>query len=203
MDELSLKTFVCGQLYNNCYLVFDNRSKKAFIVDYPLDSPDLNDFIKTKRLEVLFIALTHGHFDHIQGLSSCKYPFYIHREDAMFLTDSKLNGSQFFEPSFIVERKPKIYGQSLDFDKYKIEVIPTPGHTPGSVSLKINSWLFSGDALFFNSVGRTDIALASHEQLITAIKTKILALAEDTFVYPGHGPSTTVGREKKENPFLT
>lgn len=203
MDGLTLKTFVCGQLSNNCYLIFDNQTKKAFIVDCPVVSSDLNNFIKSRKLEVLFIALTHGHFDHIGGLDDCKYPFYIHSQDLKFLTDSRLNGSEFYECPFAVKRKPEIYqSATLNFDKHRIEIIHTPGHTPGSVSLKINDWLFSGDALFFNSVGRTDIALASHEQLIEAIKSRLLVLDDKALVYPGHGPATTIGREKEQNPFL-
>ena len=88
------------------------------------------------------------------------------------------------------------------FGEHNIEVIHSPGHTPGSVSLKLNDWLFSGDTIFLDSVGRTDIPLASHDTIIESIKNRILTLPPETLIYPGHGPSTTVEREKKHNPFL-
>jgi glyoxylase-like metal-dependent hydrolase (beta-lactamase superfamily II) len=204
MSELELKTFISGELANNCYLVFDKESKKGFIVDAPSPSKELDEFIQEHNLQILFIALTHAHFDHIEGLNRYSVPFYVHQEDLPFLKESKLNGSAFFSSPVTIKNEPCIYGenQPLSFDKHPIEVIHTPGHTPGSVSLKVNNWLFSGDTLFFNSIGRTDIPLASESQLIKSIKEKILVLPPDTFVYPGHGQATSVGQEKDNNPFL-
>ncbi len=204
MDELVLHSFCLGSLSNNCYLIFNSQSKKGFIVDCPAPKEKVDLFIKEKELEISFIALTHGHFDHIKGLSDSPFPFYIQQEDAPFLMNAELNGSLFFsEPAEIV-KKPVIYAknQSLFFEEHAIEVISTPGHTPGSVSLKIDNWLFSGDAIFLNSVGRTDIPLASHEVLTKSIKEKIYVLPDETIIYPGHGPSTTVGWEKINNPFV-
>ncbi|MCK4912511.1 MAG: MBL fold metallo-hydrolase [Candidatus Omnitrophica bacterium] len=204
MDELTLKTFCLGDLYNNCYLVFHQGLKRGFIVDAPAPIDEVKDFIQSQNLKIDFIALTHAHFDHIGGLDSLPYPTYVHKEDFQFLKDITINGSAFFGFSIIVEKKAKLYedNQPLYFDKYPIEVIHTPGHTPGSVSLKLGNWLFSGDTLFCDSVGRTDIPLASHEQIVNSIKTKLLILSPDTIVYPGHGASTTIAREAKSNPFL-
>ena len=204
MDELSLKTFCLGELSNNCYLIFDKITKHAFIIDKPSPGNELDEFIKHQSLTIDFIALTHAHFDHISGLCESSIPFYIHRQDLPLLGDPSLNGSSFFLSPFSIQRKPNFYGQGvpLRFEKHKIDVIHTPGHTPGSVTLKLGNWLFSGDTLFFDSVGRTDVPLASSSDLIESIKGKILTLPADTIVYPGHGPSTTVGREKAENPFL-
>lgn len=128
----------------------------------------------------------------------------MHSEDAKFLKNPDLNGSRFFGTPFSIKKEPNIYDKSgiLEFEDHKIKILHTPGHTPGSVSLLINNRLFSGDVLFSNSIGRTDFPLASHEQLISAIKEKILTLPDDTIVHPGHGLSTTVGREKEGNPFL-
>jgi len=204
MDDLTLKTFVLGDIGNNCYLVFDKNSKKGFIIDCPEPWDQVSEFIQESDLEILFIALTHAHFDHIAGLDSNNFPFYVHDKDAPFLSDSKLNGSVFFTNPLKITRKPNLYKNTpnLNFNDIPIEVIPTPGHTPGSVSLKFGKWLFSGDAVFLNSIGRTDIPLASQEVLIRSIKENILILPSDTIIYPGHGPSTTVEHEKKANPFL-
>lgn len=203
MDELTLKTFVFGKLFNNCYLIFSRKSKQGFIIDCPAHTEELDKFVRSQNLEILFIALTHAHFDHIGGLSEHSFPFYIHRNDVPLLSDPQLNGSLLFDSPVTVEKEYLLYeeGKPLYFGTYSIEIIHTPGHTPGSVSLKLNNWIFSGDVLFLDSIGRTDIPLASHNTLIKSIKEKILTLPPETIVYPGHGPSTTVGREKKYNPF--
>jgi len=204
MDGLILKTFVFGELYNNCYLIFSEKSKKGFMVDSPTANREFDEYIQNKNLEILFIALTHAHFDHIGGLDSYSIPFYIHKDDLPLLKNPDLNGSAFFSSSVIIKKRPYFYqdGMLLRFEEYNIEIIHSPGHTPGSVALKLNNWLFSGDTIFFDSIGRTDIPLASHDKLITSIKKRLLTLPADTIIYPGHGPSTTVGREKKHNPFL-
>jgi len=204
MDELTIKTFVLGDLLNNCYLIFNKRSRKAILIDAPPINNGFSDFIDKERLEISFIALTHAHFDHIGSLNRLAAPFYVHKSELDFLSDAKLNGSSFFSMPLIVKREALTYeeGVPLSFESHRIDVIDTPGHTPGSVSLRLNNWLFSGDALFFNSIGRTDIPLASEETLIKSIKEKLFKLPPETIVYPGHGPATTIGREKELNPFL-
>ena len=204
MAGLRLKVFVTGPLSNNCYLVFDEQSKKGFLIDCPAPVGPMQEFIAGNQLTILFIALTHAHFDHIAGLADVRYPFYLHSEDHSFLTNPELNGSVFFEPRLIVSGQPRQYSETdaLSFEGHGIEVIHTPGHTPGSVSLKLGKWLFSGDTLFCHSVGRTDIPKASEAQLLASIHQKLLSLPAETEVYPGHGPATTIGQEKEGNPFL-
>jgi len=204
MDELTLKTFCLGDLYNNCYLIFDKESKRGFIVDAPAPIDQVSDFIQSENLKIDFVALTHAHFDHISGLDKLSYPFYLHQSDSQFLKDIAINGSAFFGSSIVVNKNPILYKDNKLYflDKHSIEIIHTPGHTPGGVSLKLGNWLFSGDTLFSDAVGRTDIPLASHEQVIKSIKEKLLVLPPDTIVYPGHGASTTIAKEKEHNPFL-
>ena len=204
MDELTLKTFVSGPLFNNCYLIINQDRKKGCLIDSPWDSREVVDFIKDQKIELVFILLTHAHFDHIHGLNDFKSPFYVHREDKPLLSNSQINGSSFFGSAVTVSKEANLYNQKqpLDFNGQKIEVIHTPGHTPGSTCLKIGDWLFSGDTLFFDSVGRTDVPLGSSEALINSLHEKVMILPDATVVYPGHGFSTTIGREKKHNPFL-
>ncbi len=204
MDGLILKTFVVGELLNNCYLVYSQETKEGFIIDCPRPVEEINKFIAGQNLKILFIALTHAHFDHIGGLGDLPFPFYIHRQDLSLLKNPQLNGSLFFASPVGIDRSPFVYTEDkfLRPDDFSVEILHTPGHTPGSVSLKLNDWLFSGDALFFDSVGRTDVPLAAHDTLIKSIQEKIMTLPPDTRVYPGHGPATTVGREKEHNPFL-
>jgi len=204
MDGLSLKAFCLGDLFNNCYLIFHDKSKKGFIIDSPAPTNEIKDFIRSQSLEIDFIALTHAHFDHISGLESYCLPFYLHKEDFPLLKDPQLNGSVFFTSPVVIENEPRLYkdNEPLYFQSYPIEIIHTPGHTPGSVSLKLGKWLFSGDTLFFDSIGRTDIPLASQDLIIKSIKEKLLVLPSGMVVYPGHGQSTTIAREAKANPFL-
>lgn len=204
MAELTLKVFTAGPLATNCYLLFNKKSKKGFLIDCPTPTHQIEEFIQDQDITLLFIALTHAHFDHIGGLKDMRVPFYIHQDDSVFLGEPQLNGSAFFATSFAIEQKPYHYSEAepLYFERCPIEVIHTPGHTPGSVSLKIGCWLFSGDTLFCQSIGKTDIPMASEKALLTSIQTKLLSLPPETIVHPGHGPSTTIGEEKIRNPFL-
>ena len=205
MDAIALKIFVLGELYDNCYLVFDKNTRKGFIVDAPEGAgAAINDFIRKEKIDLSFVVLTHAHFDHIAGLSELELPFYLHPDDAPLLENANLNGSCFFSTAVIVKKEPNFLNEDkpLFLGEHKIKCIHTPGHTPGSVSLHLENLLFSGDTLFANSIGRTDIPLASSEVLLRSIKEKLLVLPKDTIVYPGHGSSTTVGKELKFNPYL-
>lgn len=202
--KLTLCTFILGDLFTNSYLLFNKETKKGFVIDAGADPDELISFVKNQGIELSFVALTHAHFDHIAGLSKLSLPFYVHSKDKTLLKDRSLNGSYFFNSGVIIDKEPRLYKDSdgLSFDGYKLSIIHIPGHTPGSVAIKIGQWLFSGDALFFNSIGRTDVPLGSETQLLESIRQKLLTLSEETVVWPGHGPSTTIGREKQNNPFL-
>ncbi|MCK9615312.1 MAG: MBL fold metallo-hydrolase [Candidatus Omnitrophica bacterium] len=205
MVNLSLKIFTLGELYTNCYIVYDSEQKRGFIIDAPSPSGEVLGFINKEKLNIEFIALTHGHFDHISALSEMPFPFYVHKEDVQLLKNPDLNGSIIFNLSIKTEKEPILLleeNKPLIFGDSKIEVIHTPGHTPGGVCMKIGNWLFSGDSLFFGTIGRTDVPLGSYTSLIKALKEKILVLPKDTIIYPGHGESSTIGEEVVSNPFL-
>lgn len=204
MKEIVLKTFILGGLYNNCYVIFDKESKKGFIVDAPAESDPVKEFIRKEALDILFLVITHGHFDHIASIDTFSQKYYLHSADKPFLEDSRLNGSSYFDFPLTVNSKPLPIedGTVLNFCSYEILVLHTPGHTPGSISLHFRDWIFSGDTLFSHSIGRTDVPLGSQDVLIASIKEKILTLLPETIVYPGHGPATTVEKERETNPFL-
>ncbi|MDD5069704.1 MAG: MBL fold metallo-hydrolase [Candidatus Omnitrophica bacterium] len=203
MNNLELKIFPLGKLMANSYLVYDRQDRKGFIVDLPSSCETLIDYINEQGIDVLFVALTHAHFDHIGGLNVVEKPFYVQEEDRIFLTDPQLNGSALFADPVIINRPSILYPDlPLKFKDFDIEIIKTPGHTPGSVSLKIANWLFTGDTLFYHSIGRTDIPLASTDVILSSITNNLFSLNDNLIVYPGHGSSTTIGEEKKENPFF-
>ncbi|MFH1767642.1 MAG: MBL fold metallo-hydrolase [Candidatus Omnitrophota bacterium] len=201
---MKIKTFSLGDLVVNCYLLFEESIKEAVIIDAPYGIESVLEYLNDKGLKLLAVFLTHGHIDHIYGLGNINVPFYIHRNDESFLHTPDLNLSSFLGKPFVLKGEPTLIEEGdFSLGSFSFKVLHTPGHTPGSLSFLINNWLFSGDALFLNSVGRTDFVYASHETLIASIKEKVTTLKPKTVVFPGHGDSTTVEYERLNNPFLT
>jgi len=199
-----MQKFVVGPLGVNAYVVADPVSKEALIIDPGAEPEKIKRFLEKNGLELKFIINTHGHGDHIGANGFFDVPIYIHELDADFLQDASLNLSGAFgfplispAASRLLKDNDKIKLGSLD-----IEIIHTPGHTPGSVSVKVGGSVFSGDALFNSSIGRTDLPGSSQRDLLKSIRQRLLVLDDAAAVYPGHGEPTTIGREKKDNPFL-
>lgn len=199
-----VETLVVGDMGVNCYVVWDEQTREALIIDPGADAESIKDILRKKRLSAKFIINTHGHIDHIGADAQLGLPIWIHKDDADFLDDSTKNLSAFFaspqkvrSPSHLLEDKEKI-----KLGGVTLEVLHTPGHTPGGICLAGGGIVFSGDTLFFEGIGRTDFPYGSSPDLLSSIKDKLMSLPDDTLVYPGHGPQTTIGRERKNNPFL-
>jgi len=200
---------VCvGSLEVNCYILAEAEGKEAIIIDPGSDCQRIKQALSRHRLRPALVINTHGHVDHIGCDDEFGLPLYIHADDVGLLRSEEKNLSNFVSTGFTVKSAVKELkeGDYIELNKIKLLVIHTPGHTPGGISLLLespeNNKLFSGDTLFCHSVGRTDFPGASHEALIKSIKDKLLILPNDTIVYPGHGPTTTIAAEKKNNPFL-
>jgi glyoxylase-like metal-dependent hydrolase (beta-lactamase superfamily II) len=203
--ELCVKKIVVGPMETNCYIVSDSRTKDAFVIDPGADAGRIKKTVEKDGLSVKFIVNTHGHGDHIAANAELKAPIYIHRLDAAFLADPKKNLSAFF---FFSIRSPEASrflddGDTVDIGSTAFKVLHTPGHTPGSISLVADGVAFTGDTLFRESVGRTDFEYGDEGAIIKSITQKLFGLPDDTVVYPGHGEESTIGHEKKNNPFFT
>ena len=208
MSDMRVKTCVLGAVSTNCYLVYNESTKKAVIVD-PADNAQ---FILNKCNELGItpeaILLTHGHFDHIMAAEDVRRSFHIkiyasETEDAM-LSDSGLNLSGGWagkQTSFHADVLLKD-GDELELIGFRWKVIETPGHTTGSVCYYVpeEEVVFSGDTMFCESYGRTDLPTGSSSQMVSSLLDKVFALPDDTMAYPGHGDTTTIGYEKKNNP---
>ena len=211
---MNIDTFVLGDFQANCYCIRkSDRQKNCLLIDPGLNPEPLIRFLKTNQFQPSAIILTHGHVDHIGGVESIReyWPqvqVAIHAEDAEMLTSPALNLSVL--SGDMVQARPAEFCLDDTQPYYtaaglRFQVLHTPGHTPGGICLYSaqDEILFAGDTLFAGSVGRSDFPGGSHETLIDSIKTKLLILPEQTKVYPGHGPETTLLTEKKFNPFLT
>ena len=192
----------------NCYLVYSEDNKEAIVIDPGGDEDDILTQIKNLGLDVKYIILTHGHGDHIAGVNGIKdytkAPLAIHKEDEYLLKDGRSNLSSMMAMG-TVEITADILlndGDKISFGGLTAEVIHTPGHTPGGISIKIGDSIFTGDTLFAGSIGRTDFPKSSFEAIMDSIKNRIIIYPEDTIVYPGHGPSSTIKNEKESNPFI-
>ncbi|MCI9106387.1 MAG: MBL fold metallo-hydrolase [Lachnospiraceae bacterium] len=208
MSEFRIQTFVLGEVSTNCYLIYHQGTREAVVVD-PADNGAyiLN---KCREIEVkpTAILLTHGHFDHILAVKDICRAFpckvYAGREEDRLLQDSSLNlsGSMGSEQMCVEADVLVKDGDILSLVGFDWQVLETPGHTAGSVCYYVESEqvLISGDTLFANSLGRTDLPTGDMRAIIRSIKEKLLSLPERVMVYPGHGEVTTIEHEKRYNP---
>lgn len=202
-----IEAFPAGPFDANCYILGDEETKKGFIID-PSGKPDeILDIVKDLSLDIEFIILTHGHGDHFVGAHRVKevlnVPLYVHREDESLVKGETRDLIPILRNMTLVDIDGFLKeGDIFNVGNLKVEIIETPGHTMGGVCIKIGSNVFTGDSIFYRTIGRCDIGRASQEKLISSLKEKILTLPEDTILYPGHGNATTVKDEKENNPFL-
>ncbi|MFH1479562.1 MAG: MBL fold metallo-hydrolase [Candidatus Omnitrophota bacterium] len=194
-----IKKIVVGAIETNCYIAGDEDTKEVFIIDPGGDYKKIKELIDKNSLKPKAIINTHGHGDHILANKDLKLPIWIHRDDADFLSDPSKNMSLMMGGFLSAGHASRLLGEGdiLKIGKYSLEVIHTPGHTPGCICLKGDKVLFSGDTLFCNGIGRTDFPYGSYEDIVASIKNNLFKLDDDLVVYPGHGPSTTIGREKE------
>ncbi|HHN74759.1 MAG TPA: MBL fold metallo-hydrolase [Acidobacteria bacterium] len=206
---MRIETIPVGPLQVNCYLIADADSGRTLVVDPGEDAGRIAAEIRRAGLEPCALLATHGHFDHVGAVAPLRrllgeIPFLAHRDD-LFLIDSCRQAAARWHlevedcpaPDSFIED-----GQVLEVGSLRIEVRHTPGHSPGGVSLVAPGHLFPGDTLFHRSVGRTDFRGGDPEQLARSIRERLYSLADATVVHPGHGPTTTIGEEKLENPFV-
>ncbi|MDD4954238.1 MAG: MBL fold metallo-hydrolase [Candidatus Omnitrophica bacterium] len=203
-----LETLCLGPLETNCYILAASTASAAIIIDPGSDVRAIRQVLKKHKLTPAFIINTHGHYDHIACDDKFGVPVYVHRLDEALLKDSRLNLSAVFGLGFSVKSQIRVLedGDKVKLDPIKLEVRHIPGHTPGGIALlmeePVSRIVFTGDSLFCQSIGRTDLAGGNQKALVEAIKSKLLVLPDDTVVYPGHGSSSTIGAEKRSNPFL-
>lgn len=199
-----LKLLTVGELQVNCYILADENTREAIIIDPGAEPQTIKKCISRNNVKPLFIVNTHGHADHIGANKFLNLPVWIHRLDKDFLIDPNKNLSSAFGVEVTSPEAANLIkdGDEIKAGGIKLLVIHTPGHTPGGISLKTDNMIFTGDALFCEGIGRTDFPYASEKELLESIAQRILTLPNDTIIYPGHGPVSTVGHEKKNNPFL-
>lgn len=206
---MKVERFVTGIISTNCYLVINEETKQAVVVD-PAASPSyLMEHLKTEGLKVEAILLTHGHFDHIMGIDGFlevfPVPVYAHKEEALLLNDASSNASVSYGEAYTYSGAEYVEdGQKLYLAGILFEVLYTPGHTIGGCCYYVAEVdvVFSGDTLFQAFIGRTDFPTGNSSQLVRSIREKLLVLPDETRVYPGHLDETTIGYEKKYNPYL-
>lgn len=197
-----------GPLQTNCYILGCKRTKEAAVIDPGGDADQILMTLAREGLHLAYIINTHGHFDHTLANGRLKKvtgaELLIHQADAPMITSQSAQGSMWgmkIEDSPPPDRYVR-EGSLITFGDISLKVLHTPGHSPGGISLATDKVVFVGDALFAGSIGRTDFTGGDYEGLIRNVREKILTLGDDVVVYPGHGPQTTVGRERQTNPFF-
>ncbi len=203
-----LENILVGPMQVNCYVLASREGGEAIIIDPGDEEGKIKKFLSRHKLKPAFIVNTHGHIDHIGCNDKFNVPVYIHIQDLPLLKDPNLNLSTFISVPFKVKSKTLTLEdkETIELDGLEMEVIHVPGHTLGGIALLLkkpeDKILFTGDTLFYQGIGRTDFPGASETLLLKSIRSRLLDLPDDTKIYPGHGPSSTIGEEKRNNPFL-
>lgn len=206
---LRIETFTLGPLQTNAYLITEETGARGIVIDPGMNPKRLIERIRDLTIEA--IVLTHAHFDHMGGVDEVRKaagcPVYLHDLEADWLTDAGKNGSlRWSEVTAPLVTEPAEYalaeGQKLELIGHTFNVLHTPGHSPGSVSLVCGEHVISGDVLFRMSVGRTDLPGGRERDLYDSIRNKLYKLDPGCRVYPGHGPQTTIGFEMSNNPYV-
>lgn len=202
-----LERLELGPFASNCYILGDESTSEAVIIDPGAEANCILQRINDLGLKVKFIVLTHGHIDHVGAVKEVKEAtgaeVAVHSHDAPSLSSerpSSIFGFS-FPPPPLPDRLLK-EDDTLILGSHQLKVIHTPGHTPGGICLLGEGIVFTGDTLFCLGIGRTDLGGGNYDQLINGIRDKLMVLPDSTIVYPGHGPQSTIGRERQQNPFL-
>ena len=209
---MKIDYLILGEYQTNCYVLRNNESvRDCLVIDPGLEADELIEFLDEQKLNPVAVVLTHGHIDHIAGVAALRSRFpeikvYIHNLDAKMLTEPNINLSVMTGSAFVTEAEDvslKEY-DIIDLAGVKLLVLHTPGHTPGGISLYSKEYgvAFVGDTLFADSIGRTDFPGGSTSQLLNSVREKLFILPEETQIYPGHGPETTIAAEIAHNPFF-
>ncbi len=202
------KWFPVGPLQANCYLIGCDETREVAVVDPGGDADKILRQVAADSLKVKYVINTHGHADHIAAnkevLKKTGAALLVHKDDAEMLTSSHRNLSALAGWNLAGRSADRLLqdGDVINLGSVQLEVLHTPGHTPGGISLLADGLVLTGDTLFAGGIGRTDLPGGSFTQLIESIRKKLLTLDDEIKVYPGHGPMSTIGEERASNPFL-
>ncbi len=206
---MKIQTYVLGMVSTNCYIIYNENTKEAIVIDPPDHAPAIADKLKRKDLTPVAVLLTHGHFDHIMAAGDLAESFHIPilagEAEKELLADANLNGSRMVRKNYELKGVEFVKdNELLTLGGMKIKVMYTPGHTAGGVCyyFEEEKILISGDTLFLESIGRTDLPTGNAGTLLESIHGKLMILPDEVAVYPGHGDRTTIGHERIHNPFL-
>jgi len=207
---MKIKTLIVGPIETNCYLVYCSETKEGAVIDPGDEAEKIINSIDNLGISIKYIINTHGHHDHIKANKQVKNvtgaEILIHASDASMLTDPSKNLSHYMGQNItnLAADRELSDGDLIKFGNITLKVLHTPGHTPGCISLlsTTEKICFTGDTLFNGSVGRTDLPGGNYKTLINSLKEKLVRLSNEVKIYPGHGPSSSIGEEKAINPFL-
>ncbi len=202
------QSMLVGPLGVNCYILGDERTRRGIVVDPGGNARDVLNALEHNRLTLTAIVNTHAHFDHILALNEVRNasgaPFMIHQDEVPVLTAAQASAAGFGMHLGQPTKPDRLLhdGEVIQEGEISLTVLHTPGHTPGGICLLMGDHVLVGDTLFQGSIGRTDFPGGDYATLMRSIRDKLLPLPDSTLVYPGHGPSTTIGEEKQLNPFV-
>jgi hydroxyacylglutathione hydrolase len=203
-----LEPLIVGPLAVNCYVLGDEKTREGIVIDPGGDPRKIIDAIKAAQLHVVAIVNTHAHFDHVGALNEVRdftrAPFMLHVDETPILAGAQMSAAMFGMSIAQPEPADRLLrdGDAVSAGAVTLKVLHTPGHTPGGICLLEGRHIFVGDTLFQGSIGRTDFPGGDYGALMASLRDKLMPLPDETMVYPGHGAATTIGEEKRFNPFL-